>query len=129
MDNFNLRKYLAEGKLLNEEFQKPQEDSDIESLKKRYGSTPEERLKDLEMIASKQNPKIHKIYTPEFNADEIELGDYVQFFKEDDPLLVFQATDKDLNIDYDAAEYSKYRRSHLKKMHRNRMDYLKGNKN
>ena len=115
MDNFDLKKYLAENKLLKEGFQKPEEDSNIESLKKRYWSeTPE----DLETIASKQDSKVWIIGSPEFDADAIQLGDYIKFPMDSQPTLVFKADEKSVNADYDSAEYSKYNRSLLNKMNR-----------
>lgn len=115
MDNFDLKKYLAENKLLKEGFQKPEEDSNIESLKKRYWSeTPE----NLETIALKQDSKVWVIGSPEFDADAIQLGDYIKFPTDSQPTLVFKADEKSVNADYDSAEYSKYNRSLLNKMNR-----------
>jgi len=121
-DNFNASKWLVENKITtqsrlneNESFQKPSEDSDIEILKKRYyGIAPE----NLEMIASKQDPKIFNIGSPEFDASVIQLGDYIQFPMDKTPTLVFQADEKSVNADYDNAEYSKYNRSLLSKLNR-----------
>jgi hypothetical protein len=101
-------------------FQKPEEDSNIEILKKRYKFS-----KDLETIASKQNPKLFKIFEPGFNADEIQLGDYIQFFPNEKPDLVFAADEKSVNASYDNAEDSKYNRSLLKKINRERVSKLK----
>lgn len=115
MDNFDLRKYLAENKLLKEGFQKPEEDSNIETLKKRYGNeTPE----DLETIASKQDFKVWTIGSPGFDAEAIQLGDYIKFPMDKQPTLVWKADEKSVNADYDSAEYSKYNRSLLSKMNR-----------
>jgi hypothetical protein len=101
-------------------FQKPEEDSNIETLKKRYKFS-----KDLETIASKQNPKLFKIFEPGFNADEIQLGDYIQFFPNEKPDLVFAADEKSVNASHDNAEDSKYNRSLLKKINRERVSKLK----
>ena len=99
----------------NELFFKPSEDSNIENLKKRYyGISP----KDLEMISSKQDPKVFTIGSPEFDADVIQLGDYIKFPMDKQPNLVFQADEKSVNAAYDNAEYSKYNRSLLKKINR-----------
>jgi len=121
MDNFDLKKYLAEGKLLKEEFQKPEEDSNIEVLKKRFsGEAPE----DLEVIASKQDSKVWTVGSPEFDADMIQLGDYIKFPMDSRPTLVWKADEKSVNADYDNAEYSKYNRSLLKKMNREALNEL-----
>ena len=121
-DNFNASKWLVENKITtqsrlneNESFQKPSEDSDIESLKKRYYGIASE---DLEMIASKQDPKVFNIGSPEFDASAIQLGDYIKFPMDKTPTLVFQADEKSVNADYDNAEYSKYNRSLLSKLNR-----------
>jgi hypothetical protein len=126
MDNFDLKKFLVENKLtensrLNEGFQKPEEDSNIEILKKRYKSVP---LEDLEMIASKQNPKVWILGSPEFDAKEIQLGDYIKFPMGNQPDLVFQADEKSVDAAYDNVEYSKYSRSQLDKLNKND-NYLK----
>ena len=121
-DNFNASKWLVENKITtqsrlneNESFQKPSEDLDIENLKKRYyGISP----KDLEMISSKQDSKVFTIGSPEFDADVIQLGDYIKFSMDNQPDLVFQADEKSVNAGYDNAEYSKYNRSLLNKMNR-----------
>ena len=121
-DNFDASKWLVENKITtqsrlneNESFQKPSEDLDIENLKKRYyGISP----KDLEMISSKQDPKVFTIGSPEFDADVIQLGDYIKFPMDNQPTLVFKADEKSVNADYDSAEYSKYNRSLLNKMNR-----------
>ena len=121
-DNFDTSKWLVENKITtqsrlneNESFQKPSEDSDIENLKKRYyGISP----KDLEMISSKQDPKVFTIGSSEFDADAIQLGDYIKFSMDDQPTLVFKADEKSVNASYDNAEYSKYNRSLLKKINR-----------
>jgi hypothetical protein len=99
----------------NKSFQKPSEDSDIESLKKRYyGIAPE----DLEMIASKQDPKVFYIGSPEFDASAVQLGDYIQFPMDSKPTLVFQSDEKSVNAAYDNAEYSQFNRSLLSKLNR-----------
>jgi hypothetical protein len=121
-DNFNASKWLVENKITtqsrlneNESFQKPSEDLDIKNLKKRYyGISP----KDLEMISSKQDSKVFTIGSPEFDADVIQLGDYIKFSMDNQPDLVFQADEKSVNAGYDNAEYSKYNRSLLNKMNR-----------
>ena len=132
--NFSLRSWKEDfkGSKLNEmdeaemdeaednSFQKPEEDSNIEILKKRYKFS-----KDLETIASKQNPKLFKIFEPGFNADEIQLGDYIQFFPNEKPDLVFAADEKSVNASHDNAEDSKYNRSLLKKINRERVSKLK----
>jgi hypothetical protein len=109
--------FLKKNESLNEDksFQKPSEDSDIESLKKRYYGIASE---DLEMIASKQDPQVFNIGSPEFNASAIQLGDYIKFPMDKTPTLVFQADEKSVNADYDNAEYSKYNRSLLSKLNR-----------
>jgi hypothetical protein len=121
-DNFDLKKYLVENKTtfqsrLNEDesFQKPSEDSDIETLKKRYWNISPE---DLETIASKQDPKVFTIGSPEFDANAIQLGDYIKFSIDNEPTLVFKVDEKSVNADYDSAEYSKYNRSLLSKLNR-----------
>jgi hypothetical protein len=121
-DNFDAKQWLVENKITtqsrlneNEEFQKPSKDSDIESLKKRYYGIS---LEDLEMIASKQDPKVFIIGSSDFNADDIQLGDYIKFPMDQQPTLVFQSNEKSVNADYDSAEESKYNRSLLKKMNR-----------
>lgn len=126
MDNFDLKKFLVENKLtensrLNEGFQKPEEDSNIEILKKRYKSVP---LEDLEIIASKQDPKVWILGSPEFDAKEIQLGDYIKFPMDNQPDLVFQVDEKSVNAAYDNVEYSKYSRSQLDKLNKNN-NYLK----
>jgi hypothetical protein len=104
MDTFNLRKYLAENKLLKEEFSKPQEDSDLENLKSRYNPTTPEDLRDLEAIAQKQDPKLWMLGTPEFDSTQIQLGDYIKFPVESKPTLVWYADDKKVKADYDSYE-------------------------
>ena len=108
---------VAEGKL--EEFQKPEEDSNIEVLKKRYQFVP---LEDLETIASKQDFKVWTIGSPDFDANAVQLGDYIKFPMDSEPALVFQADEQSVNAAYDNAEYSKYNRSLLKKMNREASD-------
>ena len=70
------------------------------------------------MISSKQDPKVFTIGSPEFDADVIQLGDYIKFPMDNQPTLVFKADEKSVNADYDSAEYSKYNRSLLNKMNR-----------
>jgi hypothetical protein len=122
-DNFDAKQWLIENKVtfqsrLNEDesFQKPSEDSDIESLKKRYRylKNPE----DLETIASKQNPKLFTIGSPEFDANAIQLGDYIKFSVDNEPTLVFQSNEKSVNAAHDNAEYSQFNRSLLSKLNR-----------
>jgi len=100
----------------NESFKKPSEDSDIESLKKRYRNL--DNPEDLEIIASKQNPKLFIIGSPEFDANAIQLGDYIQFPMDNEPTLVFQSNEKSVNTAYDNAEYSQFNRSLLSKLNR-----------
>jgi hypothetical protein len=118
IDNFDLKKYLAENKLLKEEFAKPQEDSDLETLKSRYNPTTPEDLRDLEAIAQKQDPKLWMLGTPEFDSTQIQLGDYIKFPVESKPTLVWYADDKKVKADYDSYEYSTFNRSLLNKMNR-----------
>jgi len=110
--------FLKKNESLNEDesFQKPSEDSDIESLKKRYRylKNPE----DLETIASKQNPKLFTIGSPEFDANAIQLGDYIKFSVDNEPTLVFQSNEKSVNAAHDNAEYSQFNRSLLSKLNR-----------
>ena len=119
-DNFDAKQWLVENKItsqsrLNEGFQKPEEDSNIEVLKKRYKFVP---LEDLEMIASKQNPKVWILGSLEFDANAIQLGDYIKFPTDSQPDLVFQTDEKSVNAAYDNAEYSKYSRSQLDKLNK-----------
>ena len=119
-DNFDAKQWLVENKIttqsrLSEGFQKPEEDSNIEILKKRYRFVP---LEDLEMIASKQDSKVWILGSPEFDANAIQLGDYIKFPTDSQPDLVFQADEKSVNAAYDNVEYSKYSRSRLDKLNK-----------